>query len=65
MQQNPEYIIIRKEDSASFCNMAPYNHLNAVKNGHVIAIESSLIDLQVPRNTEAIQFLFDRLHQGN
>ena len=65
MQQNPEYIIIRKEDSASFCNMAPYNQLDAVKSGRVIAIESSLIDLQVPRNTEAIQFLFDRLHQGN
>ena len=63
MQQNPEYIVIRKEDSASFCRMSPYNQLDAVKNGHVIAIESSLIDLQVPRNTEAIQFLFDRLHQ--
>ena len=63
MQQNPEYIIIRKEDSAAFCKMAPYNQLQAVKSGQVIAIESSLIDLQVPRNTEAIQFLFDRLHQ--
>jgi len=63
MQQNPEYIIIRKEDSAAFCRMAPYNQLQAVKSGQVIAIESSIIDLQVPRNTEAIQFLFDRLHQ--
>lgn len=63
MQQNPEYIVIRKEDSAAFCRMPPYNQLDAVKNGHVIAIESSLIDLQVPRNTEAVQFLFDRLHQ--
>ena len=63
MQQNPEYIVIRKEDSAAFCRMPPYNQLDAVKNGRVIAIESSLIDLQVPRNTEAVQFLFDRLHQ--
>ncbi len=63
MQQNPEYIVIRKEDSASFCKMAPYNRLDAVKDGRVIAIESSLIDLQVPRNTEAVQFLFNRLHQ--
>ena len=63
MQQNPEYIIIRKEDSAAFCRMAPYNQLDAVKNRRVIAIESSLIDLQVPRNTEAVQFLFDRLHK--
>ena len=63
IQQNPEYIVIRKEDSAAFCRMPPYNQLDAVKNGRVIAIESSLIDLQVPRNTEAVQFLFDRLHQ--
>ena len=63
MKQNPEYIIIRREDSATFCNMSPYNQLQAVKSGQVIAIESSLIDLQVPRNTEAIQFLFDRLHK--
>ena len=63
MQQNPEYIIIRKEERASFCNMAPYNQLDAVKNGRIIAIESSLIDIQVPRNIEAIQFLYDRLHQ--
>lgn len=65
MQQNPEYIIIRKEDSAAFCRMTPYNRLDAVKSGRVIAIESSLIDLQVPRNTEAVQFLFNRLHTEN
>ena len=65
LQQNPEYIIIRKEDSAAFCRMTPYNRLDAVKSGRVIAIESSLIDLQVPRNTEAVQFLFNRLHTKN
>lgn len=63
LQQNPEFIIIRKEDSAAFCNMPPYTQLDAVRNGKVIAIESSLIDLQIPRNIEAIQFLFDRLHR--
>ena len=63
MAQDPEYIVIRREDSATFCKTAPYNRLQAVKKGHVIGIESGLIDLQVPRNTEAIQFLFARLHQ--
>lgn len=63
MAQDPDYIVIRREDSATFCNTAPYNRLQAVKRGHVIGIESGLIDLQVPRNTEAIQFLFARLHQ--
>ena len=63
MAQDPDYIVIRREDSATFCNTAPYNRLQAVKKGHVIGIESGLIDLQVPRNTEAIQFLFARLHQ--
>ena len=63
MSQDPDYIVIRREDSATFCNTTPYNRLKAVKKGHVIGIESGLIDLQVPRNTEAIQFLFARLHQ--
>ncbi|MBR3411257.1 MAG: ABC transporter substrate-binding protein [Bacteroidales bacterium] len=63
MTQDPDYIVIRREDSATFCNTTPYNRLKAVKKGHVIGIESGLIDLQVPRNTEAIQFLFARLHQ--
>ena len=62
MNQNPDYIVIRKEDSAIFCGMTPYNQLQAVKKGHVIGIESGLIDVQVPRNTEAIQFLARRLH---
>lgn len=63
MNQDPDYIVIRSEDSAAFCNTVPYNRLNAVKNGNVIGIESGLIDLQVPRNTTAVQFLFSRLHQ--
>ena len=63
MSQDPDYIVIRREDSATFCKTTPYNRLQAVKKGHVIGIESGLIDLQVPRNTEAIQFLFTRLHQ--
>lgn len=63
MSQDPDYIVIRREDSATFCKTTPYNRLQAVKKGHVIGIESGLIDLQVPRNTEAIQFLFARLHQ--
>lgn len=62
LKQDPEYIIIRREDSATFCRMAPYNRLRAVKEGRVIAIESGLIDLQVPRNIEAIQFIHQRLH---
>lgn len=57
MNQDPDYIIVRKEDSAAFCNMHPYNRLSAVHKGNVIGIESSTIDLQVPRNIDAVKYL--------
>lgn len=63
MQKNPDYIIIRREDSASFCNMKPYTDLDAVKNGHVIGIESGTIDLQVPRNIDAIKYINQKINQ--
>ncbi|MBQ9474444.1 MAG: ABC transporter substrate-binding protein [Bacteroidales bacterium] len=54
---DPDYIVIRREDSAAFCNCRPYNHLSAVGRHHVIGIESGTIDLQVPRNMEAVTYL--------
>lgn len=63
MQENPDFIIIRKEDSATFCRTAPYNQLSAVQQGRVIAIESGMIDLQVPRNLQAISFIKQRLNE--
>lgn len=62
MQADPEYIMIRREDSASFCRTSPYNKLSAVKEGRVIALESGTIDLQVPRNLDAIRVISKRLH---
>ena len=61
MQANPDYIIIRREDSAAFCRTNPYNRLDAVKQGRVIGLESGTIDLQVPRNLQAIRLLSQRL----
>lgn len=61
VKEDPDYIIVRREDSAAFCSMAPYNRLNAVRNGHVIGIESSTIDLQVPRNIDAVLYLRHRM----
>lgn len=55
MQQDPDYILIRREDSAAFCRTQPYTRLTAVRQHRVIAIESGIIDLQVPRNIQAIQ----------
>ena len=57
MSENPDYIIIRREDSASFCNTKPYNRLDAVKQGRVVAIESATIDLQIPRNIDCVRTL--------
>lgn len=62
VKENPDYIIVRREDSAAFCNMKPYNRLSAVKNGHVIGIVSGTLDLQVPRNIDAILYLRQRMN---
>ena len=50
------------EDSAAFCGMKPYNRLSAVKNGHVIGIVSGTLDLQVPRNIDAVLYLRKRMN---
>ena len=55
MEADPDYILIRREDSAAFAAMHPYDSLTAVKKGRLVGIESGLIDLQVPRNIQAIQ----------
>lgn len=55
LQNEPDFVIIRREDSASFCQTKPYNSMKAVREGRVIGIESGLIDIQVPRNIEAVK----------
>ena len=62
VQEDPDYIIVRREDSAAFCCMKPYNRLSAVRNGHVIGIVSGTLDLQVPRNIDAILYLRKRMN---
>ena len=63
VKEDPDYIIVRREDSAAFCGMKPYNRLRAVREGHVIGIESGTFDLQVPRNIDAILYLRKRMNQ--
>lgn len=60
---NPDYIIVRREDSASFCSTKPYSRLGAVREGRVIGIGSGTLDLQVPRNIDAVLYLRGRMHQ--
>lgn len=55
--KQPDYIFVRKEDSASFVNTHPYTELKAVKNKKVYGIESELMDIQTPRSIEAIEFI--------
>ncbi len=61
MKEDPDYIIVRREDSAAFCSMKPYNTLRAVRLGNVIGIESGTFDLQVPRNIDAVLYLRQRM----
>ena len=63
MQADPDYILIRREDSASFCHTAPYSRLKAVRGGNIIVLEEGILDLQVPRNIELIKRL--RTHWGH
>lgn len=62
LDADPDFIVIRREDSAQFCRTHPYSQLDAVRQGRVIGIESGCIDIQVPRNISAIQTLRNRLH---
>ena len=62
VKEDPDYIIVRREDSAAFCSMKPYNTLRAVREGHVVGIESGTLDLQVPRNIDAILYLRKRMN---
>jgi iron complex transport system substrate-binding protein len=57
---DPDFILIRAEDSARFCNTSPYNQLSAVRKGRLIALEDGILDLQVPRNIELLRRLKSR-----
>ncbi len=58
LQADPDIIVIRQEDSATFCNTAPYTQLSAVRQGRIVTMQDGMMDLQVPRNIEVIK----RLH---
>lgn len=59
-QQNPDIILIRKEDMEAFCSSNPYNKLKAVKEKHVFPIESGWIDVVSPRNIKAVELLREK-----
>jgi len=56
-EQDPDIIIIRKEDMAIFCKTYPYNKLSAVINKRVYPIESGWIDIVSPRNVDAVKMI--------
>lgn len=60
-QQNPDYVLIRKEDVEHFCKTYPYNKLPAIINGNIIPIESGWIDIVSPRNILAIEYIHEKL----
>ena len=57
----PDYIFIRKEDSAQFVKTHPYNTLKAVKQNRVYGIESNLMDILSPRTIKAIEFISEKI----
>ena len=58
-EQDPDIIIIRKEDMDIFCKTYPYNKLSAVINKRVYPIESGWIDIVSPRNVDAVKMIND------
>ena len=56
-KNDPDYVVIRAEDSAAFCAQAPYSQLRAVRQGHVVTVRDGLMDLQSPRNVDAVALL--------
>ena len=61
MNADPDFILIRAEDSAKFCQTEPYTRLSAVKKGNIITMRDGMLDLQVPRNIEAISIIKNRI----
>ena len=55
--EDPDIIVVRKEDMQNFCSLYPYTLLRAVKEHKVYPIESSWIDIVTPRNLRAIAYL--------
>lgn len=56
-QEDPDFILIRREDYDAFCTRQPYTELSAVKNHKVYPIESGWIDIVSPRNLKAVELL--------
>lgn len=56
-QEDPEIIIIRKDNKDRFCSTFPYKELTAVKEGEIYPIESGWIDIVSPRNILAIEMI--------
>lgn len=65
LMADPDFILIRKEDAETFCKTEPYTKLSAVRNKHIIPLESAYLDLQVPRNIEGMLIVYKMTHPEN
>jgi len=61
-KNQPDYILVRYEDSARFVTTQPYSNLKAVKAHRVFGIETSLMDIQTPRTIQAIRYISNIIH---
>ena len=59
---DPDYILIRGEDSAAFCSSKPYSSLRAVQQHHLVPLANGILDLQVPRNIDFVEQLYGAIH---
>ena len=57
VEADPDYIIIDAWSYEGFTTTEPYASLTAVEEGHVIIIDSNLLNRQGPRNLEAVALI--------
>ena len=62
LEADPEMIIVRSGDKEGFMAAEGYNHLTAVKEGHVYEIDGNLLDRQSNRNAEGVLTLAKIMH---
>lgn len=62
IEQDPDVIIIRTGDKATFCKTPGYTNLTAVKTDRVYEIDNNLFEIMGPRLSQGLKELYTILH---
>lgn len=62
LEADPDIILVRNGEKDGFMATEGYNHLTAVKEGHVYEIDGNLLERQSNRNAEGVLVLAQIMH---